>query len=87
MTMKHINSGMLILQVNRGALCYLFLIFHPQGCLTAVPLAFILPTASYIKLSGRRWYSRDKILAFIVMVFGVMTMLIGTGLAVADVSW
>ncbi len=58
---------------------------HTQGCLTAIPLAFILPTASYLKLSKRRWCSRSKIVALVVMVIGVAVMIIGTVQAIVEV--
>ncbi|XP_064405359.1 putative sodium-coupled neutral amino acid transporter 11 [Halichondria panicea] len=49
-----------------------------NGCLTAIPLAFIFPTASFLKLSTDKWYSRSKIVALVVMVIGVLVMIIGT---------
>ncbi len=58
---------------------------HIQGCLTAIPLAFILPTASYLKLSKRRWCSRSKIVALVVMVIGITVMIIGTVQAIIEV--
>ena len=56
-----------------------------SGCLMATPMAFILPTASYLKLtrSGRsHWYSRDRLTAWVVMVIGVIVMVIGTALSI-----
>ena len=54
----------------------------------ATPMAFILPTASYLKLtrSGRNhWYSRDRLTAWVVMVIGVVVMVIGTALSIEQV--
>ena len=52
----------------------------------ATPMAFILPTASYLRLSKRgRWYSRDRLIAWVVMVFGFIVMVIGTGLSIEQV--
>ena len=51
---------------------------HTQGCFTAVPLAFILPTASYLKLSKTPWLSRGKIAAVLVVIFGLIVMMLGT---------
>ena len=51
---------------------------HAQGCFTAVPLAFILPTASYLKLSKTPWFSRGKIAAVLVVLFGLIVMMLGT---------
>jgi len=69
----------------------LLLPLHPprlQGCFTAIPLAFILPTASFLKLSKRgRWYSRERVIAFLVLIFGVIVMFIGTSLAIVRVSY
>ena len=59
---------------------------HTQGCFTAIPLAFILPTASYLKLSKTKWCSRGKLVALAVLILGVIVMFIGTGLAVKKVS-
>ncbi|CAI8049375.1 Putative sodium-coupled neutral amino acid transporter 11 [Geodia barretti] len=56
-----------------------------NGCLMATPMAFILPTASYLRLTrgGRsHWYSRDRLIAWAVMVFGVIVMVIGTALSI-----
>ena len=60
---------------------------HTQGCFTAIPLAFILPTASYLKLSTTKWYSRGKLIALSVLILGVIVMFIGTGLAIKKVSY
>ena len=59
-----------------------------QGCLMATPMAFILPTASYLRLSGRgRWYHTNRLAAWAVLIIGFIVMVIGTGLAVAQVRW
>lgn len=60
---------------------------HTQGCFTAIPLAFILPTASYLKLSKTKWCSRGKLVALAVLILGVIVMFIGTGLAIKKVSY
>lgn len=53
----------------------------------ATPMAFILPTASYLRLSRREghWYSRRRLIAWTVMVFGFIVMVIGTGLSIEQV--
>ena len=61
-------------------------IAHTQGCFCAIPLAFILPTASYLKLSKTKWFSRGKLVALSVLIFGVVVMFIGTALAIKLVS-
>lgn len=60
---------------------------HTQGCFTAIPLAFILPTASYLKLSKTKWCSRGKLVTLAVLILGVIVMFIGTGLAIKKVSY
>ena len=62
----------------------------PQGCLMATPMAFILPTASYLRLSRRRqshWYSRDRLTAWTVMIIGFIVMVIGTALSIEQVKY
>ena len=49
-----------------------------------MPLAFIIPTACFLKLSKDKWLSAPKIIAFLVMLFGIAVMLIGTVLAVME---
>lgn len=49
-----------------------------SGCFTAVPLAYILPTASYLKLSKTPWLSRGKVASMLVVVFGLVVMFLGT---------
>ncbi len=69
--------------------CYLHVCvcaYVSQGCFTAVPLAFIIPTACYLKLSNKKWLSVSKLVAMAVMVFGILVMVIGTVLAVIEVS-
>ena len=54
----------------------------------ATPMAFILPTASYLRLTrgGRsHWYSRDRLIAWAIMVFGFVVMVIGTALSIEQV--
>ena len=52
----------------------------------ATPLAFILPTASFLRLSRRgRWFSPDRLAAGAVLVIGVIVMVTGTGLAISQV--
>lgn len=55
-----------------------------NGCFTAIPLAFIIPTACYLKLSKEKWCSMSKIVALLVMLLGVLVMAIGTVLAVLE---
>jgi len=50
-----------------------------------VPLAFIIPTACFLKLSQKKWYSPAKLVAIAVMVIGILVMAIGTVLAVIEV--
>lgn len=51
-----------------------------------MPLAFIIPTACYLKLSKVKWCSPTKIVALLVMLFGLMVLVIGTVLAIMEVS-
>ena len=54
----------------------------------ATPMAFILPTAAYLRLSRSgqiRWYARDRLIAWATLVFGVIVMVIGTGLSIEQV--
>ena len=51
-----------------------------------MPLAFIIPTACYLKLSDKKWRSFPKLIAIVVMVFGILVMAIGTVLAIIEVS-
>ena len=71
--------------MNYGILVHTHI--HTQGCFTAIPLAFILPTASYLKLSKTKWCSRGKLVALAVLILGVIVMFIGTGLAIKKVSY
>ena len=58
--------------------------FSLQGCLTATPIAFIFPTAVYLRLSKERGaLSRVKrAISVAVLVFGVLVLFIGTGSAI-----
>ena len=70
---------------TKGALLHNSLLFSfLQGCFTAVPLAFIIPTACFLKLSKEKWCSVSKIVALLVMLFGILVMVIGTVLAVLE---
>jgi sodium-coupled neutral amino acid transporter 11 len=48
-----------------------------QGVLAAVPLAFVLPAATYLKLWPGSLLSKDKLPALGVVVFGVLVALTG----------
>lgn len=54
----------------------LFIIF--QGVLSAVPLAFILPAASYLKLEEGSVFSKKKLPALGLTVFGIIVAVVGT---------
>lgn len=45
----------------------------------------MIPPACYMKLSDTKWYSWSKIVALIVMVFGILIMVIGTVLTILEV--
>ena len=66
---------------------FLLSVFHSQGVICAVPLVFILPAASYIRLAEGPWYAKNKIpsiaiamLGVLVTVFGFVTLFIDTSL-------
>ncbi|XP_062517824.1 putative sodium-coupled neutral amino acid transporter 11 [Corticium candelabrum] len=54
------------------------------GCLTATPLAFILPAAGYLKVADGRVLSQKKLPALFLFLFGLAVMLIGTVLAIIE---
>ena len=51
-----------------------------QGVLTAVPLAFILPAVSYLKLEEGSIFSKAKLPALGVTVFGLIIAFVGVAL-------
>lgn len=56
-----------------------------NGVATALPLAFILPSACYMKLETGRLTSRKKIYALLLAIFGCSVTLIGTMKVLANV--
>lgn len=56
-----------------------------QGVATALPLAFILPSACYMKLETGRLTSKKKIYALLLAIFGSSVALIGTMKVLANV--
>lgn len=56
-----------------------------QGVLAAVPLAYILPAAAYIKVTGGNFFSWRKAPAIILAVVGVIVAVTGTIKAIFDI--
>lgn len=59
--------------------------FSYQGVATALPLAFILPSACFMKLETGRLTSKKKIYALLLAIFGCSVALIGTVKVLANV--
>lgn len=57
-----------------------------QGVLAAVPLAFVLPAATYLKLSPGSLLSQDKLPALGLAVFGLVVALTGLWLIVTNLD-
>lgn len=57
-----------------------------QGVLAAVPLAFVLPAATYLKLSPGSLLSRDKLPALGLAVFGLVVALAGLWLIITNLD-
>ncbi len=82
---NHLANQQSYLDTNQlGTVC---IIYSLQGCFTAVPLAFIIPTACFLKLSKDKWCSVPKIVALLVMLLGIFVMTVGTVLAVLETVW
>lgn len=56
-----------------------------NGVLAAVPLAYILPAVTYLKLDPGRLFTVEKLPAFLLAGVGVIVAVSGTFLAVVDV--
>ena len=56
---------------------YIFSISH-QGILCALPLAYIIPPICYIRLEEGPVFARTKWKAWGVILFGSVTMLVGS---------
>lgn len=54
---------------------------------TALPLAFILPSLCYIKLESGRLFSKKKIYALLLAVFGCSVTIIGTLKVLSVMIW
>lgn len=53
--------------------------------MAAVPLAYILPAAAYIKVTGGKLFSLEKGPAIILFVVGIIVAVTGTIKAVLDI--
>lgn len=56
-----------------------------QGVATALPLAFILPSACYMKLETGLVTGKKKIYAFLLLIFGCSVALVGTLKIIANI--
>lgn len=60
-----------------------------QGALSATPLIFIIPSACFLKLSPRRWFQGENLVASVLVLIGFFVMITGlimTGLYPQDCS-
>lgn len=56
-----------------------------QGVATALPLAFILPSACYMKLETGHMTGKRKVYALLLLIFGCSVAFIGTMKIVANI--
>ena len=59
--------------------------FFPQGVLAAVPLAYILPAVTYLKLDPGRLLTWEKCPAFLLALFGIVAAGCGAIFAILNV--
>jgi sodium-coupled neutral amino acid transporter 11 len=55
-----------------------------QGVLAAVPLAYVLPAVSYLKLEEGPLFSHKKFPALCLAVFGIIIAVLGTVLLITN---
>lgn len=56
---------------------YLIILIELQGLLAAIPLAYVLPGLAYIQLEPHSLYSREKLPALGLVVFGAIVTVAG----------
>ncbi|XP_023239840.1 putative sodium-coupled neutral amino acid transporter 11 [Centruroides sculpturatus] len=62
------------------------IVLQLNGILAAVPLAYILPAATYLKVQQERILSWDKTPAFLLVFFGIIVAVCGTAKTVINIS-
>lgn len=55
-----------------------------QGVLAAVPLAYVLPAVSYLKLEEGSLFSQKKFPALCLAIFGIIIAVLGTVLLITN---
>jgi len=54
-----------------------FFVFRSQGLLAAIPLSYILPGLIFIKLDPHSLFSREKLPAIALVIFGLIVSISG----------
>ncbi|XP_019945445.1 putative sodium-coupled neutral amino acid transporter 11 [Paralichthys olivaceus] len=89
---EHVVITILIVAVCASiSLAYdcLGVVLELNGALSATPLIFIIPSACILKLSSRRWFQGENLIATILIAVGLFVMITGltmTGLNPQDCS-
>ncbi|GIX92126.1 putative sodium-coupled neutral amino acid transporter 11 [Caerostris darwini] len=63
----------------------LSIVLELNGVLAAVPLAYILPAAAYIRVSGKPYFTLEKAPAILLASAGLLIAMIGTGKSIIDI--
>jgi sodium-coupled neutral amino acid transporter 11 len=61
------------------------IVLELNGVLAAVPLAYIIPAVTYLKLDPGRLWTPEKIPAFLLAATGLLVAICGTILTLVDV--
>ncbi|KAL1925820.1 uncharacterized protein VTP21DRAFT_703 [Calcarisporiella thermophila] len=64
------------------ATCNLGLVLELTGGFSATALCFILPPLCYLKLASGKWWSPKKLPSVACVLFGIVVMILSTGLSV-----
>ena len=59
---------------------------YPQGLLAAIPLAYVLPGLAFIQLEPHSLFSREKLPALGLVVFGVIFTIAGVSVLIPDLA-